>query len=267
MAITALFSYNQASEGAAELAKALGIPRIKHSGSKFRGNASKTLINWGASSDRFPTDYLSCQVLNAPTAIDNACDKVRSFNLFRQAGVSIPEFTTDRSVALQWLEAGSMVFARTQLRAHSGRGIVIMDPDHPDTWEGVSAPLFVKYIPKKHEYRVHIFRGEIIDIQRKGLRADLQGTEGINYKIRNLMNGFIYVRNDENGVPLLTSTRVPQVVKTVGIAAVQALNLDFGAADVILNERQGTAFALETNCAPGITNSTVETYRQAFSQI
>lgn len=266
MAITALFSYNMASEGGKELARALGIPRIKHSGSQFKGNASKTLINWGASSERFPSSYLSCNVLNLPSNIDNACDKVRSFNIFQQAGVSIPEFTTSRTTALQWLESGSMVFARTQLRAHSGRGIVIMDPDHPDTWE-VTAPLYVKYVPKKHEYRVHVFRGQVIDIQRKGLRADLQGTEGVNFKIRNLANGFIYVRNDEQNVPLLNSPRVPQVVKTVGVSAVQALNLDFGAADVIFNENQGRAYCLEVNCAPGITNSTVETYRQAFSQV
>lgn len=258
MSITAMFAYNQYSEGGSNLADALGIRRIKHGNSKFVPSASKTILNWGASSERFPAAYRVCQVLNPPERIDIACNKTRSFQAFQTAGVSIPEFTTDRAVARQWLEAGTMVFARTQLTAHSGRGIEIMDPHHPETWE-VTAPLYVKYIPKKDEYRIHVVRGQIIDIQRKGLRAELQGTEGVNFKVRNLANGFVYVRND--------GRQAPARVLEVGRAAVAALNLDFGAADVIYNERNNQAFALEVNCAPGLTGTTVDNYAQALSQV
>jgi carbamoylphosphate synthase large subunit len=271
MSITAMFVYNPVSGGGADLAEAVGIPRIKHLGSKFKGSASKTLINWGCSSERLAlissaAEIAKCSILNPPSLVDVACDKVKTFNLFQEKGVSAPEFTTSKAQATQWLEQGIMVFARTQLRAHSGRGIVIMDPDHQDTWE-VSAPLYVKYIPKKHEYRIHVLKGQVLDIQRKGLREDLKGSEGVNFKIRNLQNGFIYVRNDSEGTPLISSSKVPTIVKTVGIEAVNALGLDFGAADVILNEKSGRAYALEVNCAPGLSGTTVTNYANALRSL
>lgn len=42
-----LFAHNPHSEGAAELAQALGIRRIRHEGSRYVGNANKHVINWG----------------------------------------------------------------------------------------------------------------------------------------------------------------------------------------------------------------------------
>lgn len=271
MSITAMFAYNQLSAGGDELSIALGIKRIKHVGSKFKGNSLKLLLNWGCSSERLGTlsaasEIIRCGIINHPTKVDVAVDKVRSFNAFRDAGVSIPEFTSSKAEATQWLEGGAMVFARTQLRAHSGRGIVIMDPDHQDTWN-VDAPLYVKYVPKKHEYRVHVLKGQVIDIQRKGLREELKGTEGVNFKIRNHANGFVYVRNDSQGTPLISSSVVPQVVKDVGVSAVQALQLDFGAADVIYNQNQNRAYALEVNCAPGLSGTTVTNYAEAFGAL
>ncbi len=260
MTINFMFAYNQFSEGGKELAKALDIPRIKHSGSTFKGSGSKVVLNWGTSMERLQQagvdrEILKCRVLNHPNKVDIATDKVLSFEAFQRAGVSIPDFTTNKATALQWVEEGRMVFARKQLSAHSGRGIHIMDPDHPDTWE-VSAPLYVKYIPKKDEYRIHVVRGEIIDVQRKGLREELKGTEGVNFKVRNLANGFVFVRND--------GRTVPQCVLDVGRQAVQALELDFGAADVIYNAQASRAYALEVNSAPGIMGTTLTNYTNAL---
>lgn len=256
MDINAMFAYNQSSEGGKELATAIGIPRIKHSGSKFKGSPSKTLLNWGASLNRFPTELLSCNILNHPERVAIAANKTDAFQAFLREGVRCPEFTTDRSVAIAWLEANEMVFARTQLTAHSGRGIVIMDPDHPSDWESVNAPLYTKYIKKKHEYRIHVLNGEVIDTQRKGLKEEFRNQTDVNYKIRNLANGFVYVRNDGHVVP--------QDVLDVGRRAVVALGLDFGAADVIFNQSSGQAYVLEVNTAPGLTGTTVTNYANAF---
>lgn len=258
MNFSAMFAYDMHSEGAKALSAALDISRIRHSGSKFKPSPTKTILNWGATTDRFPAEYLSCRVINNPTAVTRSVNKLDAFNALQGAGVSIPEFTTSRATALQWLENGHMVFARTQLRAHSGRGIVIMDPDHPDTWE-VSAPLYVKYCKKKHEYRIHVLNGQVIDSQRKALRQEFVGQSDVNFKIRNLANGFVYVRNDDHVVP--------NVVNQVAIAAVTALGLDFGAADVIYQEQSGRAFALEVNTAPGLVGSTINNYATAFAAL
>jgi len=265
MTINACFAYNQYSEGASELAKALDIPRIKHKGSTFKGSGSKVILNWGTCMERLQSagvdrEILKCRVLNHPSKVDLATDKILSFEVFQQEGVPIPEFTKRRSQAIEWLEDGKMVFARKILNSHSGRGIQIMDPDHPDTWEGTNGcPLFVKYIPKKDEYRVHVVRGNVIDVQRKGLRAELQGTEGVNFKIRNLSNGFVFVRND--------GRVTPDCVLNAGRQAVEALGLDFGAADVIYNAQQERAYVLEVNSAPGLQGTTLVNYTNALRSL
>lgn len=248
-----LYAYNQGSNGSRELARALEIPRLKHTNSKFIGRAGKTILNWG--STELPEEVLKCRVINAPERVAISVNKLSAFNAFRDAGVSIPDFYTNRREALTQVQNGAMVFARTQLRAHSGNGIVIMDPDHEDTW-AVEASLYVKYIPKKNEYRVHVMNGEVIDVQRKGLKEELRGREGINWKVQNLANGFIYVRND--------GRQPPNAVTETALAAVRALGLDFGAVDVIWNERQGRAYALEINTAPGLVGTTVTSYRDGF---
>ncbi len=246
-----MYAYNNGSNGAGELSKAAGISRIKHSGSKFIPKANKILINWGTTRENFPENLLACTVLNHPDRVTDTANKLRAFEIFRDNGVSTPEFTTSREEALRWLESGRMVFARTQLRAHSGRGIEIMDPDFPDTWD-VTAPLYTKYVRKKNEYRVHVARGQVIDIQRKGLREEFSGQPDVNWKIQNLANGFVYVRNDGQAVP--------DCVTRVAVQAVNALGLDFGAADIIYNQNQNSAFVLEVNTAPGLTGTTIETY-------
>jgi glutathione synthase/RimK-type ligase-like ATP-grasp enzyme len=258
--INALFSYSQHSDGAKGLKNALGVPKIKHTGSTFVPAAHKKLINWGATPDRFPQKLLTCQVINHPDKVALAVDKMTTFKIFRDNGVSCPEFTTERATAVQWLEQGHDVFARTQLRASSGRGIVIMDHEHPDTWE-VGAPLYVKYVKKQDEYRIHVVRGQVIDVQRKGLRAEFQNDPNVNWKIRNLANGFVFSRD------LNTNRPVPQIVKDVGIAAVQALGLDFGAADVIYQRQSNRAYALEVNTAPGLEGQTVTSYATALSAL
>lgn len=263
MSVNAMVSYNPLSMGGSDLAEGLGIKRIKHVGSAFKGSAGKVLINWGTSSDRLnkisaAAEILKCQIINHPSKVDVAANKLRSFQAFKAAGVPIPDFTSSKAEALSWLEAGHDVFARTQLTAHSGRGIHHMMADHQDTWE-VSAELFVKYIPKKYEYRVHIFRGQVLDTQRKGLREELKGTEGVNFKIRNLQNGFVFVRNDGHVVP--------QSVKDAAGKAVAALGLDFGAVDVVYNEKQQLPYVLEVNCAPGLQGTTLENYTKAMSTL
>ena len=105
---------------------------------------------------------------------------------------------------------------------------------------------------KQDEYRVHIFKDKIIDTQKKGKRRDV---EEANYRIRNVENGFIYMR--ENIEP-------PKILLDTAILAFSRFDLDFGAVDMIWNARNERAYALEINTAPGLEGSTVESYKEAF---
>lgn len=98
-------------------------------------------------------------------------DKLATFRAFSQHNVSCPEYTTDAAVARGWL-ARSAVVARRLLRSFGGRGITYIERGG----NLVPAPLYVKYVPKKKEFRVHVYNNQVILIQekrrRRGTRPD-----------------------------------------------------------------------------------------------
>lgn len=245
-----IYSWSKFSEGASELAQELGAKKIKHENSKFKGNASKVVINWGSS--KLPDEVMKCKVINHPEKVVLCSDKLKFFERVDK-GI-VPEWTTSMDVALSWVAEGHTVCARTVLNGHSAEGLVLMDRDHPNDF--VKAPLYTKYIPKKDEFRVHVINGEVIDVQRKVLKKEkLESGDDINWKIRNLDNGFIYQREGIN---------VPDAVKEVSVQAVKQIGLDFGAVDVVVDIKTQEPKVLEVNTAPGITGTTAKNYGDAF---
>lgn len=238
-----LYSYNQASEGAKALSKALGIKRIKHEGSKFKGLRDKTVINWGSSS--LPDEVLKCKVLNQPEDVRLCTNKLDFFNVCVGTDVRTPDWTHHRENALSWVKNGHLTVARTILNGHSGQGIVLIESED----QMVDAPLYTVYVPKKDEYRVHVIGGEVVDVQQKKKKNDFEGE--VNWKIRNLQNGFIYARTD---------VLAPDECLTQAKAVIALLGLAFGAVDIIWNEKEQKAYVLEVNTAPGLQGTTLEIY-------
>lgn len=253
-----LFCWNRASESGRALAEALDIKRIKYDNSKFRGSPDKTVINWGAT--KLPDEMATARILNTPEALKKNVSKLEFFQRMREAGVSIPEFTEDPDLALEWVKKGETVCCRTILNGHSGAGLVIAHRTHPDNF--VKAPLYTIYKKKKDEYRVHVAFGEIIDVQRKALRKiDDEGLPidrtKANFLVRNLENGFVFVRNEL--IP-------PDCVYDVAEQSFKESGLHFGAFDIIYNEQEKKAYVLEVNSAPGLCGTTLESYKRAFKE-
>lgn len=247
-----IFPYKSGSKSAKDLAQALGVKRIKREGSKFKGAAHKVVINWGNS--KLPEELLKCHVLNSPEAVSRASNKLSFFKAMAEVGVSIPRFTEDPQDVQGMLDNNTTVVARTILNGHSGAGIVLLKGDV----EIVKAPLYVEYVPKKEEYRVHVFGGEVVDVQRKARKKDVPDDK-INWKVRNHANGFIFARGDALG-------GVPADVTQQAIDAVKACGLDFGAVDVIYSDKQAKAYVLEVNTAPGLTGATLDGYVKRFKE-
>jgi glutathione synthase/RimK-type ligase-like ATP-grasp enzyme len=236
----ALYCYNNGSKSATLLAKILGAKKIKHEGSKFKPNANKKVINWGSGNCPF-------NAVNVKTT--DASNKLTAFLKMQAAGVSVPEFCVGKESVLNMLEKGRTVFARKYLNSHSGKGIVsIKEPG-----DIVDAPLYVEYIPKKFEFRVHIMKGKVIHVQQKKLK-----TGHAPHQVRNLDNGYVFAIND---------IEVPPSVITEAGAAVQALGLDFGAVDIVYNEKHQKAYVLEVNTAPGLCDTTAKIYAEAFNEL
>lgn len=257
-----IYAYKQGSASAHALAHGLGIKVIKHEGSKFRGGALKKVINWGCS--QLPADILQCDVFNAPIAVALAANKLSTFKKFQEWNaddlgapigffISHPEWTEDKAVAQGWLDTNKAVVARQKLTGHSGEGIVIARPGE----QLVDAPLYVKYVKKTNEYRVHVLSGEVVDVQRKARRQDVPD-EVVNWQVRNHANGFIYARE---------GFEVPPSVEEQAISAVIALGLDFGAVDIIWNDHEQKPYVLEVNTAPGLTGQTLQGYIDRFKEL
>lgn len=254
-----LYAYKQGSKSAKALAQALGIKRIRHYGHLIH---PKRVINWGASFINARVNYQD--VINNPVAVAKASNKLETFKAL-YGKVPIPEWTDNANIANDlWLGDGHVVVARTKLNGHSGEGIEIYDPkelklsDDGVNFEGFNfhAPLYTKYIPKKHEYRIHVFHDDAFFVQRKARKKELPNEE-VNWKVRNHANGFIYAHQD---------VEVSAKAKEIAVLAVKTLGLDFGAVDMIYNEKQDKYYVLEVNTACGLEGETLNRYVEKFQQ-
>lgn len=245
---TFLYPYIKGSAGAKALAQSLGIKRIKLQNSKFKPSAKKIVINWGNS--KVPQHFDKCKgVLNF--SVGNVSNKLAFFNRIRDE-TYCPTFYTNREDAANALNGKNAIVCRTLLNSHSGKGIVIAKTKE----ELVDAKLYVLYVPKKEEYRVHVFEGVAFHTQRKGRKKDIPDDK-VNWQVRNNANGFCYMTE---GID------VPDTVLEAAEDAVSKCGLTFGAVDVIWNDKQQLPYVLEINTAPGLFGRTLEAYTKRITE-
>lgn len=241
-----LIPYKTGSASAKALADALDIKRIRREGPRL-SLVAQTLINWGNSS--FTREIVAQRVLNTPEAVSRAVNKLTAFTLMEEGDVDVPDFTTDMAQARAWIADGRKVVCRTKLSSYGGAGIVIAERVE----DLVEAPLYVRYMPKEHEFRVHVMNGEVFFGQRKARKMDVPDDQ-VNWQVRNLEGGFIYANQN---------VEVPQAVRDNAVRAVASLGLDFGAVDCLVTQR-GRPYVLEVNTACGLAGTTLERYTEAF---
>jgi len=240
--------YRQGSRAARALAEALDGAVLKLEGSRFIPRPTDVIINYGNTDAR---QYQKC-TMNGVN-LTHATNKLNFFRTMSDRGLAdlIPRFWTDPA---DIPDEAFPIVCRTVLAGHSGDGIVIADT----RTALVRAPLYVQYVKKQEEYRVHVGmragQSIIIAVQKKARRTDTPDAE-VNWQVRNHRNGFVFARNGINP---------PVAVTDVASRSLLASGLDFGAVDVIWNSRQERAYVLEINTAPGLEGQTVEDYANFF---
>jgi RimK-like ATP-grasp domain len=241
-----LYPFSMASETCSALANSLGALRVFQEG-RFWPRADDLIINWGHAES--PTSwFFPPNGLNAPSRVATAVDKLAALTAFKAADVQCPPFTSDREEAKRWIERGGTVFCRIYTRASGGRGIFVSNADSGL----VPAPLYVRCLYKRREYRVHVFRGEIIDVEEK---RRMRGRP--RSLIRSHLNGYVYCR---------TNVVEPPGLHALALKAVAALHLDFGAVDIIDSKRFGPT-VLEVNTAPGLEGTTLRIYAEVIHRL
>ena len=247
-----IYPYKAGSNSVSVLKEALNAKVIKLENSKFKGSKHKVVLNWGNST--MTEEISKCQVINKPEAVAIAVNKLKFFN--KVSGlVPIPDFTTDIKVAKEWILNSKPLIVRTKLTGHSGQGAYYIESvDAFDNFNHDKVKMYVKYIPKRDEYRVHVMGEEVIDVQRKAFKHNYKPK---SYKIRNHSNGFMFVRGNVNP---------PQQLLDICVEAVNICGLDFGAVDVIWNNYRQQAYVLEINTSPGLEGKTVDTYSKNLQE-
>ena len=244
-----IYAYNELSQAAKRLSRALAWPRIKHHGSRFNGRHNPWVLNWG--NETLPMTVLSCRLINTPDAVAEISDKVLFFDKMAPLGDFTPNFCKNINEATRWMEdTETSLVCRTLRKGHSGAGIVMADTVD----QLVPAPLYTQYIKKSEEYRVHVFDGQVIDIQQKRRKLNVPDDE-VNWRVRNIAGGFIYAREN--------ITLHPSAME-IALECMTHTGLDFGAVDVIWNHHQSRAYVLEINSAPGLEGQTLTSYVNAL---
>lgn len=252
---TFVYPYTADSESAKLLAQDMGVRRLKLKNSAVKDAADLAIINWGAGS----LPYHRAKIFNKPDKVAVAANKLRCFQALKlNKKINIPDFTTDMEEAKEWLAVGAgkqydKVCIRKLLNASGGKGLVIVDRLE----DIVKAPLYVEYIPKLSEYRVHVIDGGVVRCQRK-VWPEGKDKRNVNWQIRNHEHGFIF--------QIAQAVPHPSIFEQA-VLACGTLGLDFGGVDIIWNERNQRATVLEVNTAPGIEGGTVEVYTNEFKKM
>ena len=243
--------YKMFSNGAKHLQEKLKelinrkVLRVKKTSTTFKPRESDKHIFWGKCDEAWWSNKEEENQKNI------ARNKLKTFKAFKEHNIPHPEWTTDYAEAMNWWSDGITVVGRRILTGHSGNGIEIYDAANVFKSD---CKLYVKYIKKEHEYRVHVFNGKVIDIQQKKRKV---GFENRNNQIRNHKNGWVYCREN------ITK---PEGLEELAIQACACINLNYGAVDIIYNKKQNKCYVLEINTAPGLINQTASLYANNFKE-
>jgi len=245
-----LLPYAQHSASARAVARAAGALVLRTEGSAFRPRTTDVVVNWGS---RLAMPF--AKVYNDPRNVEIARDKRHTLELLHTNGVPAVEYTVDIAEAQRWLDEGYTVVQRNTATGQGGTGIILLNPtltvNVRATGDGV---LWTKYFKRKHEYRVHVWGDEVLDVQLKRKRRE----SDVNTSIRSYSNGWVFCRD---------GISAPARVISAAVGAVRCLGLDFGAVDVGDNLRLEEARVFEVNTAPGVEGATVEKYANKIKEL
>jgi glutathione synthase/RimK-type ligase-like ATP-grasp enzyme len=164
-------------------------------------------------------------------------------------GIKSPKYLENNQVNRDRIlngDLGDMVVFKTTYHSR-GRGMIVCS--NTEVGEIHSNGYFEESQVSKREFRVHVMDGEAFYIDEKRPR-EVMDEQPI---VKNMKSGYKFRR------PLKD---FPDEVITESIKAVKALGLDFGAADVGLNDEG--VWIYEVNTAPSLRTKTRKLYQKAL---
>lgn len=180
-------------------------------------------------------------------------DKLTQYQWFKDNEIPCLEFTTTVAQASAWVSDGFTVFGRKYLNASCGKGIVVIEKDADGGYQVPGCPVYTLYKKKKREFRVHVFKDQVVAVTEKKRRKEFDGER--DTKIRNLANGYVFVQ---------TVVDEPEGLRDLALRAARVSSSDFRGVDVGYNKLKDELFIIEVNSAPGIQGTNLNKYLEAI---
>jgi len=179
-------------------------------------------------------------------------DKLTQYKFFTENKLNFPAYTESKVVADGWMKDNKCsIVCRTLLRSRSGKGIVIADTVE----QLVNAPVYVTYQKKTNEYRILLFKGEVVCIREKRLKIGYEKPEGREGRVRSHDNGYVFCEPLDD---------LPEEAVSMAKAAAIITSSDFVGIDIAFHKPTGYWFMLEVNSAPGMEGKTIVQYKDAI---
>lgn len=218
-----------AYESASKLAKALNADLcnpFQEDRRDFRG--FDVVFNYGCD-----LNIHARYVLNPRLSVARCKDKIATFMVLKEAGVPCPAYATRKQdVPKDW----ECIVVRESVDGARAEGLdyKYQGDELPD------AALYTEYFPHKYEYRIVVFKGQVVGRYRK---VEVDGEWELQLMRK---QGFEEVDAD-------------------CIKAAQALGIDYVGFDVLEN-KQGKCIILEANSAPILTEEAIKTIVKHFKE-
>lgn len=247
------------------LSRALGIPYVSLDRlTRARFRQANLIVNWGSGRvfDSGP------RVLNFPSSVAQAANKLSCFQALDRAKVPTLEWTRSLGDAAKWLVDSSVV-GHFDLHGHSGSGLRLYRKGETlgDDNAG-DVKLFTKYFPKEVESRVLLIRrpgGENLftSMYMEKVRvakekwAERGLTESPTTFIRTWTNGWNFARSVSPD-----AAAVEWASRALG-----ALKLDYGAVD-LMRDKTGKRYIVgEINTAPGLEGLSLSFFQTGLTRL
>ena len=223
------------------------------------------VLNWGdgrlGDKIKINEDHI---LLNHPSDVATAIDKVKTLQILAAHGVKVPEYTTDIKVAKEWRAAGFTVVARKSITGKDGEGVHVIKPGQlfPN-----GCKLFTKFIGgDTEEYRVTVFNDADDSIRTLAVQKRVRVTKMENGSAPPPIEPEpIRVTSKGYGFELVINDLIPKGLRPAARAALEASNLTVAGIDIIYNPATKDFVVLEVNTAPALTPYVAERLAEALN--
>jgi hypothetical protein len=252
-----VFPYKKSSEGGKAVAEALGAKTILSKDEDFQPKNGDFIVDWGCGYKplwSYKLEGKDITFLNHWQAVARSVNKIDTFQRFLKNDVPHPQWTFKVEEALKWIKAGNWVCCRQEVEGMDGAGLVLARTAD----QLCDAKLYTRYMPIEKEFRVYVFRDEMLDIREKRRDTEALQAGKVNEYIRTTSGNWVFCQ---------FGIKIPKDIADVSIRATKALGLDFAGVDVIQAKEDGRCYVLETNTAPYVGYNTTQKLKQAILQV